>query len=151
MGYALQLATVRFIGAFISDLSKIPRVVIERIATQLKINDFESGVAIYKESEQRWWHAVEIRSRCGYIEFSEKGSRFRLGRVLCALCWMGTDRPGVLFDHAVSWLSANKILLPGITVLERFIAEIRSRMESRLWRMLIKNLSASQQEKLNDL
>ena len=151
LGYALQLTTVRFIGAFISDLSKIPRLVIERIAAQLKINDFERGVAIYRESEQRWWHAVEIRARCGYIEFSEKGSRFRLGRILCALCWTGTDRPGVLFDHAVGWLSVNKILLPGITVLERFVAEIRSRMESRLWRMLIKNLSASQQEKLNDL
>jgi hypothetical protein len=57
----------------------------------------------------------------------------------------------LLFDHAVGWLSTNKILLPGITVLERFVAEIRSRMESRLWRMLIKNLSSSQQEKLNDL
>jgi TnpA family transposase len=103
------------------------------------------------KSEQRWRHATEIRSRYCYIEFAEKGNRFRLGRVLCALCWTGTDRPGLLFDHAVDWLSTNKILLPGITVLERFVAEIRSRMESRLWRMLIKNLSASQQEKLTDL
>jgi hypothetical protein len=34
LGYALQLTTVRFIGAFISDLNQIPHVVIERIAIQ---------------------------------------------------------------------------------------------------------------------
>lgn len=144
LGYALQLTTVRFIGSFISDLSKIPQMVIERVATQIKISAPENCVAMYMRSEQRWRHNADIRLRYGYIEFVEKGSRFRLGRVLCALCWTGTDRPGVLFDHAVGWLSTNKILLPGITVLERFVAETRSRMESRLWRMLIKNLSASQ-------
>ena len=151
LGYALQLATVRFIGAFISDLNQIPRVVIERIAIQIGVNDPDGCVLMYMKSEQRWRHTVEIRSRYGYVEFAEKGIRFRLGRILCTLCWTGTDRLGVLFDHAVGWLSTNKILLPGITILERFVAEIRSRMESRLWRMLIKNLSASQQEKLNGL
>jgi len=125
-------------------------VVIERIATQIKVNDPDSCVSMYMESKQRWRHTVEIRSRYSYVEFAEKGCRFRLGRILCALFWAGTDRPGLLFDHAVGWLSTNKILLPGITVLERFVTEIRSRMESRLWRMLIKNLSATQQEKLND-
>jgi len=48
-------------------------------------------------------------------------------------------------------LCTNKILLPGVTVLERFIAEIRSRMETRPWRMLIKNLTYEQQEALGAL
>ena len=151
LGYALQLTTVRFIGNFISDLSKIPQKVIERVTTQINVHDPENCISMYMKSEQRWRHAAEIRSHYGYVEFTKKGSRYRLGRILCALCWTGTDRPGVLFDQAVGWLSANKILLPGITVLERFVAEIRSRMESRLWRMLIKNLTVSQQKKLNDL
>lgn len=43
------------------------------------------------------------------------------------------------------------MLLPGITTLERFIAEIRSRMDSRLWRMLIKNLTDEQRTNLNNL
>lgn len=57
----------------------------------------------------------------------------------------------MLFSHAMDWLCTNKILLPGVTVLERLIAEIRSRMEIRLWRLLIKNLSGEQQENLNQL
>ena len=75
LGYALQLATVRFIGAFISDLSQIPRVVIERVATQIKVSDAESCILMYIKSEQRWRHTVEIRSRYGYVEFAEKGQR----------------------------------------------------------------------------
>lgn len=38
-----------------------------------------------------------------------------------------------------------------ITILELFIAEIRSRMNTRLWRLLINNLTEEQIEKLNNL
>lgn len=146
LGYALQLITVRFLGTFITDFLTLPHVLVERVASQINILGARECLSIYQVSRQRWQHNVEIRSRYGYVEFVEKGSRFRLGRILCALCWTGTDRPGVLFDHAITWLCTNKILLPGVTVLERFIAEIRSRMESRLWRMLIKNLTTEQQK-----
>jgi hypothetical protein len=151
LGYALQLATVRFLGAFITDLADVPHVVVDRVASQIKIHNAKNCLSIYRVSEQRWRHAVEIRARYGYVEFAKKGIRFRLGRILFALCWTGTDRPGLLFDHTISWLCANKILLPGVTVLERFVAEIRSRMETRLWRLLIKNLTYEQQETLNTL
>jgi TnpA family transposase len=151
LGCAVQLTTVRFLGMFITDLTSIPAMVIDRIGFQIKVDNPQSCLLIYQNSEQRWRHAVEIRARYDYVEFSKKGSRYRLGRFLCALCWTGTDRPGVLFNHAMGWLCTNKILLPGVTVLERFVAEVRSRMESRLWRLLIKNLTTSHQEKLNEL
>ena len=63
LGYALQLTTVRFIGAFISNLNQIPRVVIERIAIQIRVKDPESCVSMYMKSEQRWRHAVESSRR----------------------------------------------------------------------------------------
>ena len=151
LGYAVQLVSVRFLGAFITDLAKIPYVVIERIALQIKVDDPSSCLVIYQNSRQRNRHTIEIRERYGYVDFSEKGCRYRLGRILCALCWTGTDRPGVIFEHAISWMCANKILLPGVTTLERFVAEIRFRMESRLWRLLTKNLTYSQEENLNSL
>jgi TnpA family transposase len=151
LGYALQLVTVRFLGTFITDFLALPHLVVERVASQISIAGANECLSIYQVSRQRWQHNVEIRSRYGYVEFAEKGSRFRLGRILCALCWTGTDRPGVLFDHAIAWLCTNKILLPGVTILERFVSEIRSRMESRLWRMLIKNLTDVQQENLETL
>jgi hypothetical protein len=73
LGYALQLATVRFIGNFISDLNKIPSEVVERVAYQIKIDDPGHCVSMYMKSRQRWRHATDIRSRYDYIEFTEKG------------------------------------------------------------------------------
>jgi hypothetical protein len=49
-----------------------------------------------------------------------------------ALCWTGTDRLSVLFDRSIAWLLANKVLLPGLTVLERAVARLRSRANERL-------------------
>lgn len=105
----------------------------------------------YRASEQRWRHTTEIRARYGYREFADGGVQFRLGRWLCALCWTGTDRPSALFDYANGWLVSHKVLLPGVTVLERFIAEVRSRMESRLWRLLVRGVTTAQRQRLDDL
>ncbi|HBD9326081.1 TPA: Tn3 family transposase [Legionella pneumophila] len=151
LGYALQLTTARFIGTFYSDLTEIPYKIIERIATQINVDDIQNCLDCYQQSEQRWRHTSEIRIRYGFKEFNEKGIRFKLGRWLYALFWTGTDRPGLLFEQTVLWLINNKVLLPGITTVERFIAEIRSRMDTRLWRSLIKNLTDDQTEKLNNL
>lgn len=150
LGYALQLTTVRYLGTFLEDPTAVPIGVMQTIAIQLKAAD-SSVVSSYKSSEQRWRHAVEIRARYGYREFTEKRMRFRLGRLLCAMRWTGTDRPGILFDHASAWLIEHKILLPGISVLERFIAEITSRMESRLWVLLGKNVTTDQRLALEKL
>ena len=68
-----------------------------------------------------------------------------------ALCWTGTDRPGMLFDRATSWLITNKVLLPGATVLERHIARIRSRVQERLWSSLIRGVSPASKRELDAL
>ncbi|MBD4955655.1 Tn3-like element ISXc4 family transposase, partial [Xanthomonas citri pv. citri] len=52
---------------------------------------------------------------------------------------------------ANGWLVGHKVLLPGVTLLERFIAEIRSRMESRLWRLLVHGVTPEQRQRLDDL
>jgi TnpA family transposase len=150
LGYALQLTTVRFLGTFLEDPTAVPQIVVQALATQVKVTDL-TCVPAYRDSEQRWRHTTEIRLRYGYREFVDKGVRFRLGRWLCAMCWTGTDRPSVLFDHATTWLIGNKVLLPGVTVLERFIAEIRTRMETRLWTRLGQSINSDQRARLEKL
>ena len=127
LGFTLQLATVRFLGVFLEDPAAVPITVLHFLATQIDVADL-TCVAAYRHSEQRWRHTTEIRARYGYREFVDSGVQFRLGRWLCALCWTGTDRPSLLFDHASGWLLGHKVLLPGISILERFVAEVRSRM-----------------------
>ena len=92
-------------------------------------------------------HGRDSRPLRLYREFADRGVQLRLGRWLCALCWTGTDRPSALFDYANGWLVGHKVLLPGGTVLERFIAEIRSRMESRLWRLLVRGVTVEQRQR----
>src|SRR3954463_2692238 len=73
---------------------------------------------------------------------------FRLTRWLYVLCWTGDDRPGLLFDRATTWLRAHKVLLPGITTLERLISRVRYRATLRLWHRLTYALSDEQRQKL---
>ena len=150
LGFALQLVTVRFLGTFLEDPAAVPFTVLHFVAAQIEVADL-TCVAAYRQSEQRWRHTTEIRARYGYSEFVDRGVQFRLGRWLCALCWTGTDRPSLLFDHASGWLIGHKVLLPGISILERFVAEVRSRMEARLWRLLVRDVGADQQRRLDEL
>jgi TnpA family transposase len=146
----VQLCTARYLGAFPDDLTETPGAVVAVLARQLGI-ERPGSFAEYGAGRQRWNHTVEIRRRCGYREFSGAAAQFRLNRWLYALCWTGTDRPGMLFDRATAWLITHKVLLPGVTVLERHVARIRTRVQERLWTLLIRGVSAAAKEKLEAL
>ena len=109
LGFAVQLGTVRFLGTFLDDPADVPAGVIADLARQLGIAH-PACLAQYREGRTRWQHAAEIRSHYGYREFTDPAAGFRLVRWLYALCWTGSDRPGALFDRAVAWLVANKVL-----------------------------------------
>jgi hypothetical protein len=94
---------------------------------------------------------AEIRAQYGYFEFSDPIGGFRLTRWLYALCWTGTERPSVLFERATTWLLAHKVLLPGASTLERFVAKLRSRVETRLWRLLGRSINSAQRAQLENL
>jgi predicted DNA-binding transcriptional regulator AlpA len=150
LGYALQLTTARFLGTFLDDPTAVPATVLHALATQLDVAD-TTCIGAYRQSEQRWRHTAEIRDRCSYLPFSTSGVQFRLGRWLCALCWSGTDRPSALFENAGGWLIGHKVLLPGVSILERFVSEVRSRMEARLWRRLVRGIDSEQRKRLDEL
>ncbi len=150
LGFAIQLCTARFLGTFLEDLSDVPAGVINCVARQLQIDQL-SCFFHYRDSETRWDHAAEIRQHCGLCDFSEPGAQFRLNRWLYALCWTGTDRPGVLFDRATTWLIAQKVLLPAVTTLERHVAHLRNRVEERVWSMLAAAASPETRPKLEAL
>jgi TnpA family transposase len=150
LGFALQLGTVRYLGTFLEDPSAVPPPVLHTLARQLRIAAVD-GVQAYGTGKQRWQHAEEIRTRYGYVEITERQVGFRLTRWLYALCWTGTDRPSVLFERATAWLVTHKVLLPGCSTLERYIARLRSRVEARLWRALGSGVSRAQQARLESL
>jgi TnpA family transposase len=150
LGFALQLSTARFLGTFLENPTDVPAGAIMVLARQLNIPDSEC-LSRYTATKQRWEHTAEIRRHYGYRLFSEPFIQWRLSRWLYALCWTGTDRPSVLFDRATSWLVAGKVLLPGASVVERLIAQVRSRANRRLWRSLTDGISCEQRDRLESI
>ncbi len=143
LGVAMQLGAVRFLGTFLDDITETPTRVSSFLGRQIGVSS-GTDVAAYQVSRWRWRHEKEIRDRYGYASFNEPFLQFRLNRWLYALCWTGTDRPSVLFDRATAWLLANKVLLPGLTVLERAVARVRSRANERLWQRLTMQVTPEQ-------
>ena len=105
LGFALQLTTARFLGTFLEDPLEVPGTVLQTLVRQLQATNLEQ-LPRYRGADQRWEHAAEIRSRYGFRDWADPVAGFRLCRWLYALCWTGTERPGVLFDRATAWLLA---------------------------------------------
>jgi TnpA family transposase len=150
LGFAAQLSTVRYLGIFLDDPMAVPGAVLHTLAKQLRLDPVDE-YSSYSTGEQRWLHTTEIRESYGYVEITEQRVAFHLTRWLYALCWTGTDRPSVLFERAITWLVMHKVLLPGCSTLERYIARLRSRVEERLWHSLAKGVGQEQQTRLENL
>lgn len=56
-----------------------------------------------------------------------------------------------MFDRAVAWLLEAKVLLPGLSVLERAVARVRTRANARQHRLLIEAVTPDQRARLDDL
>ncbi|MFI5304985.1 MAG: Tn3 family transposase [Nitrospiria bacterium] len=151
LGFAIQLCTVRFLGTFLSNPIKVPKVVIKHLAIQLSISDmgclkhYVERVPTYRQ------HSIEIQQFYGYQDFNEQPEHFRLVRWLYTRAWLSTERPIVLFDLVTARLAEKKILLPGVTVLTKLIARIRERASARLWSCLAKLPSVEQRSRLDAL
>ncbi len=151
LGCALQLASVRFLGTFLSDLTSVPTNVQAFIAQQLSINDVSVLANYAKRDNTKWEHALLIREQYGYHEFNDPPWTFRLSRLLFSRAWISNERPTLMFDFATAWLIQHKVLLPGVTTLTRLISEIRERAAKRLWLRLSSLPSDEQKAKLETL
>ncbi len=150
LGVALQLGCVRFLGAFLTDLSVVPINAQWFVARQLNITELTILSTYAQRETTRREHTALIRDQYQYREFTWPWS-FRLNRLLFSRTWISNERPSLLFDLATSWLIQHKILLPGSTTLTRLISEIRERATNRLWLRLSALPSTEQTARLETL
>ena len=151
LGFALQLGTVRFLGTFITELAEAPEAVAWYLGNQLDIADPVACLRLYASADTQQRHAREIREAYGYRQFNDQPHHFTLTRWLLARAWLGGERPIALFEGATGWLIERKVLLPGATTLERLVAQVRHRANSRLWRLLAAAPAADQKARLKQL
>lgn len=150
LGYAIQLATVRYLGTFLSNPLEVPAGVVAYVAAQLGLDP--ACLSDYLERrETRMEHSQDLKSRLGYHDFEQQPWNWRLLRWLYERAWLTAERPSVLFDLATSRLVAQKILLPGVSTLERLIASICDRAANRLWNKLSRMPSNTRKLRLEEL
>ena len=151
LGFAVQLGTVRFLGTFLDDPTVVPANVAAYMANQLAIADPDALRRYAARPTTAREHAAAIQRLYGYRPFSAQPEHFRLVRWLYTRAWLSAERPLMLFDLATAWCVEHKVLLPGVTTLERLIAQIRDRAASRLWRTLALIPTSEQRERLLSL
>ena len=149
--FAVQLGTVRFLGTFLTDLSQVPKTVVQHLAQQLALPDPQVLVRYGRRGLTRQTHAREIQQAYGYHTFTDQPGHFQFVRWLYTRIWLSDERPSVVFDRATAHLVEQRILLPGATVLARLIAQVRDRVASRVWSVLHQALTPTQQTALDRL
>jgi len=150
LGFAVQLATVRFLGTFLAHPADVPPVVVKTLARELAVDPDQLASYARREQTHRE-HAGEIQRIYGYRDFSDRGAQAELAVWLDARAWTTAERPSVLFDLATARLIEAKVLLPGATVLARLIAAARDRATERLYAALAGALTPGQRKRLRAL
>jgi hypothetical protein len=99
----------------------------------------------------RFDHRQIIRREEGYQDFTDPGVQWSLLRWLYARSWYSVESPLGLFDLATARLVERRVLLPGVTLLERMVARVYDQAAERLWARMVKRLTAEQSRKLLEL
>jgi len=136
LGFALQLTTVRFIGKFLADPTKVPKGVILFMANQLGVADVGCLKKYMHRRTTRYTHSNEIQLFYGYHDFNTSPWKDQLSEILYSRSWISNERPSLMFDFATIWLIQHKVLLPGATTLSRLISGIREKAVNQLWYQL---------------
>lgn len=119
LGFAVQLGTVRFLGRFLELPLPVPSIVVAYLAAQLEIEDVSCLSRYEKRRPTHREHRQIIKHHYDYLDFSSQPHHWHFMRWLYDRAWVGTEGPSVLFDLATAYLLDKRLLLPGVSVLER--------------------------------
>lgn len=137
LGFATQLGTVRFLGAFLSDPVDVPWAAVDYLTAQLGVSD-SSVVKLSAEREKTHLehYAWEIRDAYGYRDFADPAAAAGLREFMDGRAWTQAEGPARLFEQAAGWLRRNRVLLPGASVLARLTSTVREAAAERMHRTL---------------
>ena len=148
LGFAVQLAVLRFPGRPLKDLTEIPSRVLAAIADQLQIP--ASAFARYGDRENTIYeHLDEIRQKCGFRECRWKEYLWVARELLPQA--LESDRPVSLIELALELLRKEHIIAPLLSHLERLVWIVLKAAEKRLFRLLTADLTLEHRSRLDGL
>ena len=146
LGYALQLCTLRYLGFVPTDFTATPEVVVTFVAEQLGIAP--RVLALYDNRRPK----AIIVGTCGPI-----WGFVRRRPWMCMPCKPGCwharsgDKPTLLLQLACEKLYRERIVRPGVTRLERFVATAREQAHEETFRQLTPLLTDERKTLLDGL
>lgn len=148
LGFAVQLAVLRYPSWPYTHIKSIPDSVIQYISKQIGASP--SSLSHYPQRENTLWdHLKEIRSEYDFVTFTLSEYRMTF-KHLHQLALENGDAIHLLHE-CIDFLRKNKIILPAITTLERMVWEARAMAEKKLFNTVSKSLTNEQKEKLEEI
>lgn len=148
LGFAVQLAVLRYPGWPYTHIKSIPDSVIHYISKQ--IGATPSSISLYPQRENTLWdHLKELRSEYDFVTFTLREYRIAF-KHLHQLAFENGDAIHLLHE-CIDFLRKNKIILPAITTLERMVWEARSMAEKKLFNTVSQSLTNEQKGKLEEI
>ncbi|MBM7707676.1 TnpA family transposase [Chryseomicrobium aureum] len=148
LGFAVQMAVLRYPGWSYTHVKNIPDSVKRYISKQIKADP--SSLSLYPQRENTLWdHLKEIRSEYGFITFTLKEYRMTF-KHLYQLALENGDAIHLLHE-SIDFLRNNRVILPAITTLERMVWEARAMAEKKIFNSVSQSLSDDQKEKLEEI
>jgi len=149
LGFAVQLATVRYLGTFLADPLDVPQKVVDYLSQQLDVADPCCVKDYTRRAKTRFEHMWDIRELEHLRDFAEVEAD--LEAWVDARAWTTGDGPKAIFYDAVAWLRQRGVLLPGVTSLARLVARVRDEATRRLWTTLSGLLSPVQERAVDNI
>jgi TnpA family transposase len=150
LGFAAQVATVRFLGTFLTDPCEVPKATLRYLAEQLEIYG-RPKLTSYRRGVTHWRHAEIIRKEYGYFDFASMPVKFHFLRWMYSQFWVCEERLSVVFDRSTNWLVGRKVLLPGSTTLSALVSKVRERASVHLIKKIGRLLTDDQGNRLEQL
>ncbi len=148
LGFAVQLALLKFPGRTLMEVKDVPRPGLTAIAEQIGVA--ASAFASYGERENTLYeHLDELRRKCGFRACGWR-EYLLVGRSLLEDA-MESDRPLPLIETALERLRTKGILAPNMIHVERLVWIVLKIAERRLLRTLTEPLTLEQRTRLDGL
>ena len=152
LGMAVQIGSTRFLGLFLpkSQWAAVPGNSVQYVAAQLGLDSIQWPEYL-SHKQTVYDHQALIRQHYGYRDCTDPAVQFSTVRWLYTRVWLHDEPPSRLFDLLVHRLKERKVLLPGISALERLINHIREQASKRIWIRINRQLTETQRQQLQTL
>ncbi len=148
LGYALQLCCLRYPGRHLRAGELLPAIMLDHIAEQVGV---DTGVIadFARRTPTRYDQLVAIKVRFGFTDLSRPVRT-------SMMAWLATEAMPIvdgriLLDRLLDELRARRIVIPGISVVERMAAEAMLRAETDLVAAVDDKLDTDMRQRLDTL